>query len=156
MRVTEDAMQDAWVALLERGGPSSVANHERWLRVYAKHHTADDARRAMVERAAAMEAFGLRDAGYEEWKDARRARRRELARQRGIEGPEERKEHAKKAWTVAARNRADRAQNVSEEEKEARRAKRRAYLEAYNERRRKERGMVATPRVPGHDGSVSC
>ena len=58
MKPSEDAMQDAWVALLERGGPSSVEQPRRWLLRTAHNCALAEIRAETRERAALREAAG--------------------------------------------------------------------------------------------------
>lgn len=59
MRITEDDMQNAWVALLERGGPSSVDRPKSWLRATARALHGQEVQRQMKEEKAAYEAIGI-------------------------------------------------------------------------------------------------
>ncbi len=63
----EDALQDAWVALLERGGPSTVTTPAAWLATTARYMRIHGVRAELRELAAWCEKEGyLNCEWYEE------------------------------------------------------------------------------------------
>lgn len=70
MNISEDAKQDAWVALLERpGGPSSVARPEAWLHRTARAIQVTRWRQRAQQHQAENEYLGLPD--HPEWVKAK-------------------------------------------------------------------------------------
>lgn len=55
--VSEDAFQDAYVALLEQGGPDSVPNPAAWLNETARRRQLKEFRRQAYEHAAYVRYF---------------------------------------------------------------------------------------------------
>jgi Tfp pilus assembly protein PilF len=120
MRITEDAMQDARLALLERGGPVSVPNVDAWLTKTARRLQAQQ----WVKKLYEDEALALFSGDYE-----RAGRCREILWER------DREKHR-----LQRRLRGDRQQYVREVDRIA--ARRKTWRESQARRRARQKEKV--------------